>query len=41
MTMGVINKITTNFDQFKFACGVMGFTGTDKKNVFSQVRFLQ
>lgn len=37
VTMGVINKITTNFDQFKFACGVMGFTGTDKKNVFSQL----
>jgi cathepsin D len=34
---GSINKITENFDQFKALCGVMGFIGDGKRNVFSQL----
>lgn len=35
--LGAIEKITSNFDQFAHICGVMGFIGTDNKNVFSQL----
>ena len=37
VTLGSIEKQTTNFDQFKEIDGVMGFTGGESKNVFASL----